>query len=70
MNSHFRKQLAEIERRAGIIILSTDYTGKGHLRLNFDGGQVVIGSTPSCPRAMLNAVSQIKRLVRTSHHAT
>jgi hypothetical protein len=70
MNHHFHKQVSEIERRAGVTIDSIEQTGKGHLRLIFEGGHVIIGNSPSCRRATLNAVSQIRRIIRTPHHAT
>lgn len=69
MIKHLRKTILEIERRAQVVILSTDITGKGHIRLAFDGGHVVIGNTPSCHRTIANTVAQIRRNLRTPPHA-
>lgn len=59
--SKYRKFIREIERRAGVQIISISHTGSGHLRLCLPCGVITASATPSCPFAIQNIIGDIRR---------
>ena len=64
MTGKARKRIKEIERLVHARVLDATPTGKGHIRLTFSRGEVVISATPSRPFANKHAAADIKRLSR------
>jgi hypothetical protein len=68
VSSH-RKFIKEIERRAGVEIVSVEHCGSGHLRLLLPCGATVIASSTSGSRFIEQlTVTKIRRAIRNTNH--
>jgi len=56
------KRLRSIARAVGVTPLKVTVTGKGHLKLHFDQGAVVMSRSPSCLFADKHVLGDIRRL--------
>jgi len=60
-----RKEVRELVEQATARGWTWEYTRSGHLRLKHpNGGQTIMGTTPSDHRGRKNALARLKRLER------
>jgi hypothetical protein len=63
MNKHTRDLIKELQRR-GLKPITIEYTGKGHIRLRWPSGSIIVSNSPSKTYAIDHARADIRRNLR------